>query len=96
LGLLNFGSLPRETLMPLTKDTDMKKPLTLADEEPRKIMRADRAPSEGYTLVVDGHYKNGYADEQAARAAGAELLGRYPMLLIEIYDAGTQTRSKLA
>ncbi len=74
----------------------MKKPLTLADEEPRKILRADRAPSEGFTLVVDGHYKNGYLDEQAARTTGTELLGRYPMLLIEIYDAATQTRSKLS
>ncbi len=74
----------------------MKKPLTLPDEEPRKILRADRAPSEGFTLVVDGHYKNGYPDRQAAQTAGAELLGRYPMLLIEIYDAGTQTRSKIS
>jgi hypothetical protein len=74
----------------------MKKPLVLPDEQPRKIQRADRAPAEGFSLVVDGHYKNEYLDEAAAKTAATELLGRYPMLLIEIYDSEKQTRSKFS
>ncbi len=59
----------------------MKKPITQVDEsEPRTIQRADAAPADGFTLVVDGHFKTRYDSETAAREAGAELLGRFPML----------------
>ena len=74
----------------------MKKPLTLPEEEPRKIQRADIAPSEGFTLVVDSHFKNQYDDEQAAKVSAAELLSRYPMLQIEIYDAAKRERTKFS
>ncbi|WP_375310771.1 hypothetical protein WHZ77_27115 [Bradyrhizobium sp. A5] len=74
----------------------MKKPLTTADEiEPRIIQRADVAPTSGFSLVVDGHFKTHYDDADAAQKAGAELLGRFPMLQILIYDAATRTRSPL-
>jgi hypothetical protein len=74
----------------------MKKPLQLPDEQPRKVQRADRAPTDGFSLIVDGHYKNEYPDESSAKTAATELLGRYPMLLIEIYDGEKQTRSKFS
>jgi hypothetical protein len=74
----------------------MKKPLLLPEEQPRKVQRADRAPADGFSLVVDGHYKNEYPDEAAAKIAATELLARYPMLLIEIYDGEKQTRSKFS
>ncbi|EKS34784.1 MAG: hypothetical protein EKK35_15815 [Bradyrhizobiaceae bacterium] len=74
----------------------MKKPLTLPEEEPRKIQRADIAPAEGFTLVVDGHFKTQYNDEAAAKKAAAELLGRYKMLQIEIYDAAKRERTKFS
>jgi hypothetical protein len=74
----------------------MKKPLLLPEEQPRKIQRADRAPADGFSLVVDGHYKNEYPNEGAAKTAATELLERYPMLLIEIYDGEKQTRSKFS
>jgi hypothetical protein len=36
----------------------MKKPkLNVDDPQPRNIQRADIAPSDGYALVVDGHFK---------------------------------------
>lgn len=74
----------------------MKKTNTSVDEnEPRIIQRADVAPAEGFSLVVDGHFKAHYDDESAAQKAGAELLGRFPMLQILIYDAATRTRSPL-
>lgn len=75
---------------------NMKKPLTLPEEEPRKIQRADIAPAEGFTLVVDGHFKTLYNDEAAAKTAAAELLSRYKMLQIEIYDAAKRERTKFS
>ncbi len=36
----------------------MKKPkLNVEAPQPRNIQRADIAPSDGYALVVDGHFK---------------------------------------
>ena len=74
----------------------MKKPIMLTDEnEPRIVQRADVAPTDGFSLVVDGHFKTHYDNENAAQQAGAELLGRFPMLQVLIYDAATRTRSPL-
>jgi hypothetical protein len=74
----------------------MKKIMTLVDEaQPRNIQRADVAPADGFSLVVDGHFKTRYDDERAAQEAGAELFGRFPMLQVMIYDAATKTRSPL-
>ena len=75
----------------------MKKPtITLVEEiEPKKTQRADVPPASGFTLVVDGHFKNNYDEEAAAQKAGAALLAQFPMLQIMIYDAATRTRSPL-
>ncbi|QIO98694.2 MULTISPECIES: hypothetical protein [Bradyrhizobium] len=63
--------------------------------EPRTIQRADVAPADGFSLIVDGHFKTRHESEAAARAAGTELLGRFPMLQILVYDAATRVRSPL-
>lgn len=75
----------------------MKKPiLTVVDEvEPRKPQRADVPPASGFTLVVDGHFKNNYDEEAAAQKAGATLFSQFPMLQVLIYDAATRTRMPL-
>jgi hypothetical protein len=75
----------------------MKKPkLDLPEErQPRNIQRADVAPSDGFSLVVDGHFKTHYADEASALKAGTALAAKYPMLQIQIYDAKSKTRSSL-
>jgi hypothetical protein len=74
----------------------MKKTITVIDEvEPRIIQRADIAPADGFSLVVDGRFKTHYDSEKAAHDAGTELLGRFPMLQILIYDAAARTRSPL-
>jgi hypothetical protein len=74
----------------------MRKTITLADEtQPRSVQRADVPPAEGFSLVVDGHFKTNYDEEKAAREAGAELFGRFPMLQVLIYDAATKKRSAL-
>jgi hypothetical protein len=78
------------------KEFQLKKPLTLPDTEPRKIQRADVTPDEGFSLVVDGRFKTHFEDEAAAKIAAAELLSRYKMLKIEIYDASKRERTKFS
>lgn len=74
----------------------MKKTITQADEiVPRNIQRADVPPIDGFSLVVDGHFKTHYESAADAQRAGAELLGRFPMLQVLVYDAATKTRSPL-
>lgn len=54
--------------------------------------RADLPPADGFTLLVDGHFKNRFEDLKEAKAAASELKGRFPMLRVEIYDAAKKVR----
>ena len=65
----------------------------LRGSQPRNIQRADIAPSDGYALVVDGHFKTQFAEKTAANKAATELLAKYPMLQVEIYDAASKSRT---
>ena len=72
----------------------MKKPkLNVEDPQPRNIQRAGIAPSDGYALVVDGHFKTQFAEKGAAKKAATELLAKYLMLKVEIYDASSKSRA---
>lgn len=74
----------------------MKKPVLSIDEpEPRKAIRADRPPTEGFVTIIDGHFKTEFATLEAAEASGRELKSAYPRLQIEIYDAATKLRTLL-
>ena len=74
----------------------MKKPVLSLDEpEPKKTLRADRPPTEGFAIVVDGHFKTEFDTVDAAEASGRKLKLAYPMLQIEIYDAERKTRALL-
>jgi hypothetical protein len=71
---------------------DMKKPtLRIEEQRPRNIQRADIAPSSGYAIVVDGHFKTEFSEESAAKKAARELLANFPMLRVEIYNAPAKT-----
>jgi hypothetical protein len=75
----------------------MKKPvLSIEEPEPKKIMRADRPPTEGFVTVVDGHFKSEFDSVDAAEAAGRKLKLAYPMLKVEIYEAATGIRTSLS
>ncbi len=54
--------------------------------------RADLPPADGFTLLVDGHFKSRFDDLKGAKAAASELKGRFPMLRVEIYDAAKKAR----
>jgi hypothetical protein len=73
----------------------MKRPTLHVEErpQPRNIQRADIAPTNGYALVVDGHFKTQFSEEGAATTAAAELLLKYPTRQVEIYDASSKTRT---
>jgi hypothetical protein len=74
----------------------MRKPtLRIEEPQPRNIQRADIAPEEGYALVVDGHFKTQFSEKSLAAKAATELLSRYPMLQVEIYDAKAKTRTRV-
>jgi hypothetical protein len=74
----------------------MKKPVLSIDEPEKKSLRADRPPTEGFTVVVDGHFKSDFETVDAAEASGRKLKSTYPMLKIEIYDAATGMRALLS
>jgi hypothetical protein len=79
------------------KGTMMKRPILSIDEpEPKKAVRADRPPTEGFATIVDGHFKSEFGTIDGAEAAGRALKSAYPMLQIEIYDAATKVRSVLS
>ena len=63
--------------------------------QPRNIQRADIAPTNGYALVVDGHFKTQFSEQEAAQKAESELLANFPMLQVEIYSATTKSRVRL-
>jgi len=46
-------------------------------------------------LVVDGHFKTQFADKGAAMKAATELLAKFPMLQVEIYDAASKSRTSV-
>ena len=75
----------------------MKKPvLSIEEPEPKKILRADRPPVDGFVTVVDGHFKSEFDTVDAAEASGRKLKSTYPMLQIEIYDAAKKVRTLLS
>ena len=73
----------------------MRKPVRSTDEPEPKTPRADRPPTEGFVMVVDGHFKSEFETAEAAKSAGRKLKSTYPMLKVEIYDAATQIRALL-
>ena len=49
----------------------MKKPtLHVERPQPRNIQRADIAPTDGYTLVVDGHFKTAVCGRGSRKKSG--------------------------
>jgi hypothetical protein len=75
----------------------MRKPVLFIDEtEPKKILRADLPPTEGFVTIIDGHFKSEFDTIDAAEASARKLKAAYPMLKIEIYDAANKVRTLLS
>jgi hypothetical protein len=89
------------TKLPVAKVAPVEAPLApvakpvLTARKPAEAaasQRADRPPADGFTLLVDGHFKSCFDDLKGAKAAASELKGRFPMLRVEIYDAAKKAR----
>ena len=75
----------------------MRKPvLSIDDKEPKKILRADLPPTEGFVTIVDGHFKSEFDTVDAAEASARKLKSAYPRLQIEIYDTANRVRTLLS
>ena len=74
----------------------MKKPrIETEEQQPRKIIRADKAPTNGYSLGVDGPCTSHHDTVEAAEEAGTALKNKFPMLQVQVYDAESKTRSMI-
>ncbi|AJA61522.1 hypothetical protein JEY40_34995 [Bradyrhizobium japonicum] len=73
----------------------MKMPVHSIEEPEPRAPRADRLPTEGFVIIVDGHFKPMLDTAEAAESSGRALKSTYPMLKIEIYDAVTKARTLL-
>jgi hypothetical protein len=79
------------------KGMTMKKPLLSIEEpEPKKAVRADRPPTEGFATIVDGHFKSQFDTVEAAEVSGRKLKTAYPMLQVQVYDAVMTVRTLLS
>ena len=67
--------------------------LTLEEAEPVKPSRADRPPTDGFILVVDGHFKTWFDSLKAAEEAARALKSKFQMLKVQTYDASAKVWS---
>jgi len=95
--LLKPASTQIEIIAVNAKGMTMRKPLLSIEEpEPKKAVRADRPPTEGFATIVDGHFKSEFDTAHAAEAAGRKLKSAHPYLQIEVYDAAMKVRTLLS
>jgi hypothetical protein len=73
-----------------------KSALSIDEPEPKKAIRADRPPTEGFATIVDGHFKAEFDTAEAAETSGRELKSAFPRLQLEIYDATNKVRTLLS
>jgi len=67
----------------------MKKPKIEPKSTSRENHTRRQGATEGYSLVVDGHFKSHHDTVEAAEEAGMALKNQYQMLQVQVYDAST-------
>ena len=63
----------------------------ISDSRPPENLKANRIPSDGYLLRVDGKFKTRYETAQEAANAGEKLKINFPVVQVAIFDATTRT-----
>jgi hypothetical protein len=58
-----------------------------------KNLSANRIPSEGFVLEIDGKFKSEFETAEAAMKAALELKKKYPPIQVNVYDAKEHTRT---
>ncbi len=54
-------------------------------------LQANRIPSDGYLLRVDGKFKTRYETAEEATSAGEKLKVSFPVVQVAVFDAATRT-----
>jgi hypothetical protein len=73
-------------------DADERHGQETEDLTPRNIP-PNTAPTEGFSLEIDGKSKSQHATIEAATAVGAELKRKFPVLQVVVFDAVSKTRT---
>ena len=58
-----------------------------------KNLSANKVPSEGYVLEIDGKFKTEFETSEAAMKAALELKKNYPQIQVNVYDAKEHART---
>jgi hypothetical protein len=64
-----------------------------AEEQAPRNIPANTAPTEGFSLEVDGKIKSQHPTIEAAMAIGGELKRKFPVLQVMVFDAAAKTRT---
>jgi hypothetical protein len=86
-------SLKKPTLG--VKEVAIEQPMENAAARPKNLS-ANRIPSEGYVLEIDGKFKSQFETSEAAMKAALELKNKYPPIQVNVYDAKAHTRTLVA
>jgi hypothetical protein len=70
----------------------MKEPVKDAAVPPPKPLHANAYPKDGFSLVVDGRFKQHFATMDEAKRVAAGLKAKFPSLQIAVRDAVTAER----
>jgi hypothetical protein len=70
----------------------MKEPVKDAPARPEKPLHANAYPKEGFSLVVDGRFKQHFATMDDAQKAAVGLKIKFPSLQIVVRDSVTAER----
>ena len=62
-----------------------------SDSRQPENLKANRIPSDGYLLWVDGKFKTRYETADEATNAGEKLKMNFPVVQVAVFDAITRT-----
>ena len=62
-----------------------------SDSRQPENLKANRIPSDGYLLWVDGKFKTRYETADEATNAGEKLKMNFPVVQVAVFDAITKT-----
>jgi hypothetical protein len=63
----------------------------VSDSRQPENLKANRIPSDGYLLWVDGKLKTRYETVEEATSAGEKLKTSFPVVQVAVFDAITRT-----
>ena len=74
------------------KEPTVEQPASNGTTRPKNLS-ANKVPSEGYVLEIDGKFKTEFETSEAAMKAALELKKNYPQIQVNVYDAKEHART---